>query len=118
MKISVESQKNIWILLKLLETLLNYKLRKFQTVFTFFLFCLTLSVPKKLKNSIFEMPTVPQTLNINNLRATSAKSTIRKLIKHYLKNICVKAMFSHIHYFFMSYSLSLEFTTSLELTNK
>ena len=35
------------------------------TVF-FLLFCLTLSVPKKLKNSIFEIPIIPQTLKINN----------------------------------------------------
>ena len=27
---------------------------------------LTLSVPEKLKNSIFEIPIIPQTLNINN----------------------------------------------------
>ena len=32
----------------------------------FLLFCLTLSVPKKLKNSIFEIPITPQTLKINN----------------------------------------------------
>ena len=45
---------------------------------------LTLLVPKKLKNSIFEIPIIPQTLNINNQRTTSAKSInlviIRKLI--------------------------------------
>ena len=38
----------------------------------------------------------PQTLNINNLRTTSAKSislhTIRKLIEYYFKNLSVKAM--------------------------
>ena len=27
---------------------------------------LTLSVPEKLKNSIFEIPIIPQTLNINS----------------------------------------------------
>ena len=58
---------------------------------------LTLSVPEKLKNLIFEMPIIPQTLNINNLRTTSAKSinlpTIRKLIEYSLKNVPVKAMF-------------------------
>ena len=46
---------------------------------------LTLSVPEKLKNSIFQMPTILQTLNIDILRTTSAKSsnlhTIRKLIE-------------------------------------
>ena len=29
-------------------------------------FLLTLSVPEKLKNSISEIPKIPQTLNINN----------------------------------------------------
>ena len=56
----------------------------------FFWFGLTLSVRKKLKNSIFEMPVIPQTLNILNLRTTSAKSinlnTIRKLIEYSFKN--------------------------------
>ena len=52
---------------------------------------ITLSVPEKLKNSIFEKSTIAQTLNINNLRTTSAKSinlhaTI-KLIEHSLKNL-------------------------------
>ena len=35
---------------------------------------LTLSVSEKLKNSIFEMPIIPQILNINNFRITNAKS--------------------------------------------
>ena len=52
---------------------------------------LTLSVPEKLKNSIFEMPIITQTLNINNLRTKSAKSinlhTIRKLVEYSLKNV-------------------------------
>ena len=59
---------------------------------------LTLSVPEKLKNSVFEMPIIPQTLNINNLRTTSAKSInlqkIRKLIENYLKNVRVKTVFT------------------------
>ena len=45
-------------------------------------FILTLSVPGKLKNLTFEMPKIPQTFNVNNLKATNAKSvnlhTIRK----------------------------------------
>ena len=61
-------------------------------------FCLTLSVPKNLKNSIFEMPIIPQTSNINNLRGRSAKSinlhTIRKVIKYSLKKVSLKAMFT------------------------
>ena len=52
------------------------------------LIVLTLSVPEKLKNSIFEMPIIAQTLN-NNLRTASAKSinlhTIRKLTEYSLK---------------------------------
>ena len=59
---------------------------------------LTLSVPKKLKNSIFEMPKFTQTLNINNLRATCAKSinlhTIRKLVEYSLKIDVAKALFT------------------------
>ena len=61
-------------------------------------FCLTLSVPEKLKNSIFEMPIIPQTLNINNSTTTRTKSinphTIRKLIEYSLKKVPIKAMFS------------------------
>ena len=53
------------------------------------LIVLTLSVPEKLKNSIFEMPIIAQTLNINNLRTASAMSinlhTIRKLTEYSLK---------------------------------
>ena len=45
---------------------------------------LTLSVPEKLKNSIFEVPIITQSLKTNNLRTTSAKSmnqnAIRKLV--------------------------------------
>ena len=35
-------------------------------VFKFFWFSLTLSVPEKWKNSISEIPIIPQTLSINN----------------------------------------------------
>ena len=52
---------------------------------------LTHPVSEKWKNSIFEMPIIPQTLNINNLRTTNAKPinlrTIRKLIKYSLKTL-------------------------------
>ena len=58
------------------------------------LIVLTLSVPEKLKNSIFEMPIIAQTLNINNLRTASAKSinlhTIRKLTEYSLKKVALK----------------------------
>ena len=90
----VKNQKNIRNLFKLLEKWLTYKLRRFWVVFKFFWFCLTLSVPEKLKNSIFEMPIIPQILNTNNLRNTSAKSinlhTIRKLIECSFKNVFSK----------------------------
>ena len=60
----------------------------------------TLSVAEKLKIPIFEMPIIPQILNINNLRITSAKSinlhTIRKLIKYSLKDFIPNAMFTLI----------------------
>ena len=59
---------------------------------------LALSVPEKSKNSIFEIPIILQTLNINNQRTISEKSInlhiIRKLIKYSLKNISVKATFT------------------------
>ena len=63
---------------------------------------LTLTAPKKLEHSIFEIPTITQTLNINNLRTTTAKSinlyTIRKLVEYILKNAgqtqCLLLLFS------------------------
>ena len=45
---------------------------------------LTFSVPKKLKNSIFEMSIIPQNLNINNLRPTSTKKTMNL---HTIRNL-------------------------------
>ena len=54
-------------------------------------FGLTISLPEKLKNLIFEMSIITQTLSINNLRTTSAKSInlhdIRKLVEYSLKNV-------------------------------
>ena len=44
------------------------------------------------------MPIITKTVNINNLKATSAKSisqhTIRNLVKYSLKNVAAKAMFT------------------------
>ena len=55
---------------------------------------LTLSLQEKLKNWIFEMPIISQTLNINNSRIKGAKPinlhTIRKLIECSLKVNSVK----------------------------
>ena len=111
LKFQWKVKKNIDNLLKLLEKWLTYKLRRFWMVFNFFWFCLTLSVTKKLKNSIFEMPIITQTLNINNLRTTGTKSinlhTLRKLVEYSLKKngsgsqgskrliIQIKIMISH-----------------------
>ena len=101
-KLPVKNQKNIRNLFKVLEKWLIYKLRRFWMVCNFFWFCVTLSVPLKIKNSIFEMPIILQTLNINNLRTTSAKSinlhTIRKLIEYSLKKHAAKAMFTLISF--------------------
>ena len=55
------------------EKWLWWQLRGFRMVFNFFLFRLSLSVQKKLKNSIYEIPIFPFTLNINNKRTTSAQ---------------------------------------------
>ena len=62
---------------------------------------LTLSVPEKWKNSIFEMPIITQTLNINNLRTASAKSinlhNIKNLVEYFLKfgqRLCLLLPFS------------------------
>ena len=52
---------------------------------------LTLSVLDILKNSIFEILTIPQISNINNQRITSAKSVspdiVKKLIEYTLGNV-------------------------------
>ena len=64
----------------------------------FFWFCLTLSFQEKLENSIFEILIIPQTLNTNNLRTTSANSInldiIRKFKEYSLKKFLVKAKFT------------------------
>ena len=55
---------------------------------------LTISVPEKVKNSIFEIPVIPQTLK----RTTSAESInldiITKLIKYSFNKVLFKAMFT------------------------
>ena len=45
-----------------------------------------------MKNLIFEMPIITQTLNMNNLRTTSAKS--RKLVEYSFKKAVAKTMFT------------------------
>ena len=87
----MKNQKNVQHLLELLKKWLSCKLRRFRMIFQIFWYCITLSVLEKLKNSIFEIPIIPQTLNINNYRNTRTKSInlhiIRKLIRYSLKNI-------------------------------
>ena len=62
---------------------INRLIRMFK-IQIFQILTLTLSIPEKFKNSIFEIPIIPQTLNINNWRTASANSInldiIRKLI--------------------------------------
>ena len=64
-------------------------LRGFEWFVCFFLILFDPSVPKKMKNTIFEIPIILRTLNTNSWRTTSAKSInldiIRKLIKYALK---------------------------------
>ena len=63
-------------------------------IFKFFFFCLTLSVLEKLKISIFKMPIITKTLNINKMRTTSAEDiklhSIRKLFEYSLKHFMSK----------------------------
>ena len=70
----------------------------FKWFLLFFLILFNPLVPEKLKNSIFEMPIILQTLNINNLRTTSAVPinlhTISNLIKYSFKMASVKALFT------------------------
>ena len=118
-KVLVKNQKHIRTL-KLLEKSLTFKLRKFWMVSKFFWFCLTLSVPEKLKNPIFEMPIIPQTLNINNLTITIAKSiklhTIRTLIKYSLKTF-VKAMFTFIVFQILLYKCRSKLSPAQRVKN-
>ena len=62
--------------------------------FLWFSLFLTFSVPESLKSLIFEIPIIPQTLNINNYRVTNAKyynlDILRKFIEYSLKNHLVK----------------------------
>lgn len=60
---------------------------------------LTLSIPEKLKNPIFEMPIIPPTLNINNLRTTRVGKVYQPIYHQksyggFFKKQSVKAMFT------------------------
>ena len=88
---SVKNLKNIPILLKLLESDWLTSLGGFEWFLNFFHFSLTLSVPEKLENSIFETPKIPQTLNIYNLKTASAKSiNLHCILLESLSNIILK----------------------------
>ena len=96
-KISVKNQ-NVRLLIELYEKWLSYKLNRFWVVFNFFWVCLTLSIPEKLKNTIFEIPIIPHILNMKSCRTTSAKSInldiIKKFIEYSSKHFHVKAIFT------------------------
>ena len=63
-----------------------------------FLIFLTISVPEKLKKLVFEIPIIPQTLNINNQRTTSSKAInldiVRNLIEYSFKKVLLKARYN------------------------
>ena len=69
-------------------------LKRFWMVFKLFFFCLSLSVLEKLKISIFKMPIITKTLNINKMRTKSAEAmklhSIRKLFEYSLKHFVSK----------------------------
>ena len=95
---SVKSQKKCLVFVGIAWKMIVLKLRMFGIVFNFFWFCLTLPVLEKLKNSIFEIPIIPQILNINNYRTTCTKCIIlhiiRKLIEYSFKGITLMTMFT------------------------
>ena len=54
-------------------------------VLKIFWFCFNPSIPEKLKNLIFEIPIIPQTLIINNYRSASAKSISSDVIRKHIE---------------------------------
>ena len=96
-QVSVEKQKSILNFLKLIGKWLTYKRRKFSMVFKIVWFCLTLSLPENLNNSIFEKPIISQILVINNSRTIRAKSvnlqTLRKWIEYNFQKLGQRACF-------------------------
>ena len=88
----MKNQKSIWLFLKWLGKWLSSKDRRFWMLLKFFWFYLTFRVPQKLKNSIFEIPIIPQILNIKSINL----DIIRKFIQYTLKkkNVVVKSVFT------------------------
>ena len=90
-KFLVKNPKSIWFLLNWLGKWLSYKDRRFWMLLKFFWFYLTVWKPQKLKDSIFEIPIIPQTLNIKSMNL----DIIRKFIQYtFKKNVVVKSMFT------------------------
>ena len=89
-RVSVKTKKTLGICSYCLKSDSYVGLGGFEWLLIFLIF-LTLSVLEKLKNSIFEMPIITQTWNINNLRTTRANSinldTIKMLVEYSLKNV-------------------------------
>ena len=81
-----KKKKKIQNLVKLLES--DWRTRLAGLAFWFYL---KLSIPKKLKNVISEMPIIPQILNIDSLRIICTKSfdlqTAKMFIKYALKKV-------------------------------
>ena len=95
-KVSVKSQKKCGISWNFMKSDWFERLGGFEWILNFFSF--TPSEPKKLKDSIFDIRVILQTLNITNLRSTGAKSinlhAVRKLIECSLRNCRLKALFA------------------------
>ena len=93
-QVSVKKQKNSLNLLKLNEKWSTYKPRRFSIFFKLFWFSLIPSLQENLKNTIFEMPIIPQILTINNRRTTRGKvislHTLRNLIEYMSTCWCLK----------------------------
>ena len=93
-KVSLKKQTNVGNISKSFEKWLNYIHKRFWMVLKFFWFFLTLSVLEKMKISIFKMPIISKTLNINKRRTTSAEAiklhSIRKLFEYSLKHLVSK----------------------------
>ena len=96
-----KTPKNVCFFLELLEQGCLTSLGGFEWFFK--KFCLILSVLEKFKNSIFEIPIIPQILNFNNLKATNAKSIsldiIRKLIEYSTENVLFKSILTLTLYY-------------------
>ena len=62
-----------------------------------FLYILTLPVLGKMKNTISEIPIIPQTLNINNYRTTSGKSINLDIIRNFMEYALKKVVEDNVN---------------------